>query len=99
MPKSPNGQPRILMQPTESHRLYWKKNLVLTAVLLLLWFVLTFGVSYFARDLSFRFFGWPFSFWMGAQGAPLLYCLIVGVYAWYMNRLDIEHDVSDGDED
>ncbi len=83
------------MQLTDSQRRYWRKNLVLTAALLLIWAVVTFGVSYFARALSFRFFGWPFSFWMGAQGALLVYCLIIGVYAWYMNHLDVEHDVAD----
>ena len=63
------------MQPADSHRRYWRKNLAVTAVLLLVWFSVTFGVSYFARALSFRFFGWPFSFWMGAQGALVVYCL------------------------
>jgi len=48
-------------------------------------------VSYFARELSFNFFGWPFSFWMGAQGALAVYLLIVGFYAWYTNRLDVRH--------
>jgi len=85
------------MQPADSHRRYWRKNLAVTAVLLLVWFSVTFGVSYFARALSFRFFGWPFSFWVGAQGALVVYCLIIGFYAWYMNRLDIEYDVADGD--
>lgn len=84
------------MQRTDNHRRYWRKNLAVTALLLLVWFATTFGVSYFARALSFSFFGWPFSFWMGAQGALLVYCLIVGFYAWYMNRLDIAHDVADG---
>ncbi|OGB05645.1 MAG: hypothetical protein A3E79_07560 [Burkholderiales bacterium RIFCSPHIGHO2_12_FULL_61_11] len=86
------------MQLTENHRRYWRKNLVVTAILLLIWFIVTFGVSYFARALSFTFFGWPFSFWMGAQGALLVYGLIIGFYAWYMNRLDIEHGVADGDD-
>lgn len=86
------------MQPTENHRRYWRKNLLLSALLLLIWFGVTFGVSYFARSLSFHFFGWPFSFWVGAQGALLVYCLLIGFYAWYMNRLDKEHDVADGDD-
>lgn len=85
------------MQPTDNHRRYWRKNLGVTAALLLVWFAVTFGVSYFARALSFTVFGWPFSFWMGAQGALVIYCLIVGFYAWYMNRLDVEHGVSDGE--
>ncbi|MBD3892970.1 DUF4212 domain-containing protein [Hydrogenophaga sp.] len=76
---------------TENQRRYWRKNLRLSAGLMAVWFVVSFGVSYFARDLSFNFFGWPFSFWMGAQGALLVYGLIIGFYAWYMNRLDVEH--------
>ena len=66
-----------------------------TGALLAVWFVVTFVVSYFARDLNFNFFGWPFSFWVGAQGALVVYCLIIGFYAWYMNRLDIQHGVDE----
>ena len=85
------------MERTESRQLYWRKNRIVIAVLLAIWFVVTFGVSYFARYLNFTFFGWPFSFWMGAQGALLVYGLIIGFYAWYMNRLDIEYDVAKED--
>lgn len=59
---------------------------LLTLSLLLLWGGVTFGVAWYARDLSFDFFGWPFSFWVGAQGALLVYCLIVWTYARVMNR-------------
>ncbi len=86
------------MQLTEKHRIYWQANLKISAILLLIWFVVTFVVSYFARDLNFTFFGWPFSFWMGAQGSLVVYCLIIWFYANYMNKLDVEHGVSE-DED
>jgi putative solute:sodium symporter small subunit len=32
-----------------------------------IWFVVTYVVGYFARDLNFTFFGWPFSFWVGPR--------------------------------
>ena len=67
---------------------HWRRSLGLTAALLALWFTVTFGVAYFARELAFDFFGWPFSFWMGAQGALVAYWLITLVYARVMNRLD-----------
>ncbi len=68
---------------------YWHRNLVMIGVLLTLWFVATFVPVYFAAALSRVFiFGWPFSFWMAAFGAPTLFVLIIGVYAWYMNRED-----------
>ncbi|MCB2018895.1 MAG: DUF4212 domain-containing protein [Hydrogenophaga sp.] len=83
---------------TDNHRHYWRKNLRLTTVLLFIWFVVTFVVAFFARELSFSFFGWPFSFWVGAQGALVVYCLIIAFYAWYMNRLDVEHDVNEAED-
>lgn len=69
---------------------YWRKNLRITGLLTGVWFLVTFVVVYFARDITFSFFGWPFSFWVAAQGALLVYCLIVWFYARYMNRLDVE---------
>ncbi len=83
------------MQVSENHQRYWQKNLRITAILLSIWFVATFVVIYFARDLSFNMFGWPFSFWMGAQGALVIYVAIIAYYAWYMNKLDQEHGVAE----
>lgn len=85
------------MQLTETHRHYWQRNLRITGVLLAIWFVVTFVVSYFARDLNFTFFGWPFSFWMGAQGSLVIYVVIIWYYARAMNRLDQEHGVAEED--
>ena len=75
---------------------YWRSNLRLIGLGLLLGFVVTFGVSYFARALDFHFWGWNFSFWVAAQGALLVYLLIVVGYAWLMNRLDERASASDG---
>jgi putative solute:sodium symporter small subunit len=86
------------MQLTDSHREYWRKNLRITGILLAIWFVVTFVVSYFARELSFNFFGWPFSFWMGAQGALVIYILIIGYYARYMGKLDVEYGVEESED-
>lgn len=83
------------MKVSENHQNYWRKNLRITAILLAIWFVVTFVVAFFARDLSFNFFGWPFSFWVGAQGALVVYVCIIGFYARYMNRLDVEHGVAE----
>ena len=84
------------MQMTENHRLYWQKNLRLTSILLAIWFVVTFVMAYFARDLSsVTFFGWPFSFYMAAQGSLIIYVIIIWYYARTMNRLDQEHDVAE----
>jgi putative solute:sodium symporter small subunit len=87
------------MRLTNRHKEYWSKTLAMTAFLLVIWFVVTFVVGYMARELNFNFFGWPFSFYMGAQGALIVYCLIIAFYAWYMNKLDHEYGVDEGEEE
>src|SRR5687768_6645571 len=95
------GQPpqgdnrRQSMQLTEGHRQYWRKNLTITAILLVVWFIVTYVVGFYARDLNFNFFGWPFSFWMGAQGSLIIYVAIIWFYARYMNNLDKEFGVAE----
>jgi putative solute:sodium symporter small subunit len=86
------------MQLTDRHHEYWRKTLRITAILLAIWFIVTFVVSYYARELSFNFFGWPFSFWMGAQGALVIYILIIGYYARYMGKLDVEYGVDESED-
>lgn len=76
-------------------RSYWRKNLQLTSLLLLVWFGVTFGVAFFARELSFSFFGWPFSFWVAGQGALIVYLLLIACYAACMNRLDHAHGMAE----
>jgi putative solute:sodium symporter small subunit len=85
------------MQLTDRHRQYWHKNLTITAILLGIWFFVTFVIGYFARDLNFSFFGWPFSFWVAAQGALIVYVVIIWYYAHYMNKLDNEYGVAEED--
>lgn len=86
------------MELSEKHREYWRRNVRMTAILLVIWAVITYVVGFYARELSFNFFGWPFSFWVGAQGALVLYVVIIGYYAWYMNKLDVEYGVAEGEE-
>lgn len=78
--------PRNRMTPLE--RRAWRLNMRWVAALLLAWFVVTFVVSWFARELRFDFLGWPFSFWMAAQGSLILYVAMAALYAWRMNLAD-----------
>ncbi len=58
----------------------------LHAGLLALWFVASFVVVFFARDLQFLVAGWPVGFWFSAQGAVLVFIGIVVIFAWVENR-------------
>lgn len=65
-----------------------KRQWQLHATLLVLWFFASFGIAFFARDLSFSVMGWPLHFWLAAQGSVLVFIFIVGVFAWRSNARD-----------
>jgi putative solute:sodium symporter small subunit len=67
---------------------HWRRTLRLTGALLALWFVVGYVVTWFARDLDFAFFGWPFSFWVAAQGGIIVFVVLLAVYARRMARND-----------
>jgi putative solute:sodium symporter small subunit len=70
---------------------HWRRTRLLTAALLCLWFCATFGIGFFARELEhIRFFGWPLSYYMGAQGSLIIFLGIIGFYALAMRRIDDE---------
>jgi putative solute:sodium symporter small subunit len=86
------------MQLTAKHQEYWSRTLKITAVLLAIWFVVTFVMAYFAVPLSeINFFGWPLSFYMAAQGSLVIYLFILYYYAKKMRQLDVEYGVDEGD--
>jgi putative solute:sodium symporter small subunit len=86
------------MQLTEKHNEYWRRNLRITAVLLLVWFIVTFVEAWFARELNgMTFLGFPLGFYMSAQGSLVIYVAIIGIYAYIMGKLDKEYNVDEGD--
>ncbi len=87
------------MQLTQRHIEYWKKNLRITSILLVIWFVVTFVMGWFARELNEITLIGPFGFYMGAQGSLIVYVLIIWYYARYMNNLDKEYGVHEGEDD
>ena len=87
------------MELTQGHHEYWRKNLVITAILLAIWFIATFVEGWYARELnSISFLGFPLGFYMSAQGSLIIYVVIIWIYARYMNRLDVEYNVHEEEE-
>jgi putative solute:sodium symporter small subunit len=89
MPKPPSAQQSRQDRAPENHTRHWRHARAFTAILLVVWFVTTFGVLFFARELSgMSLFGWPFSFYMAAQGLTLFYLLLIALYIAVMRTLD-----------
>ena len=66
--------------------------LTLTAV----WAVITFVPPLFAHTLRFELFGLPFALWVAAQGAPIVYVLLVWVCERRSRHLE-RPSATDGD--
>lgn len=86
------------MQLTDKHREYWQKNLRITSILLAIWFIATFVVGWFARELNEIIIIGPVGFYMAAQGSLIIYVVIIWFYARHMNNLDLEYGVHEGDD-
>ena len=83
------------MQLDERQRAYWRSNLRLTFTLLGVWFGVTFVGGYFASALNtVSFLGFPLGFYLFAQGALLVYLVIIVIYVVAMNRLDRRYRVN-----
>lgn len=75
---------------------YWQKTLWLTGLLLVVWFLVTFVATFFSATLNqLTFFGLPLGYFMAAQGSLIVYIVLIGLYAFLMNRLDRQFGVDE----
>lgn len=76
---------------------YWRANLKLMAVLLAIWFIVSFGAGVIFADFlnQFRFFGFKLGFFFAQQGAMYVFVLLIFYYAWKMNRLERQYQVDE----
>jgi len=79
----------------EHARAYWKENLALLSVLLVIWFVVSFGFAIMLVDAlnSVRFAGFKLGFWFAQQGSIYVFVCLIFVYVWKMNQIDRKYDV------
>ena len=78
---------------------YWRANLILTAWLLIVWFLVSFGAGIvFVEELNaIRLGGFKLGFWFAQQGSIYLFVVLIFIYVWRMNRLDKAHNVDEGE--
>jgi len=78
------------MNEHEKHQLYWKKSLQIVAVILTLWFCVSFGAGILFKEWldQFSIGNAPLGFWMAQQGSIISFVFLLILYAVLMNRLD-----------
>jgi len=74
---------------------YWKQNLKYIAILLSIWFTVSylFGIVFVDQLDTINIFGFPLGFWFANQGAEVIFCLLIFVYVHLMNKLDRKYNV------
>ncbi|MGD8323791.1 MAG: DUF4212 domain-containing protein [Gammaproteobacteria bacterium] len=74
---------------------YWRSNLRIMAILLLIWALSSFGCAIVFADwlnqFNLPFTGLPLGFWFAQQGSIVIFVLCILIYCVSMNRLDAKH--------
>lgn len=83
-----------MAEPVDRHA-YWRANLRVMAILLSVWFAVSFGLGIvFVEPLNvFRLGGFPLGFWFAHQGSIYVFVALIYVYAKWMDRIDARFGV------
>ena len=76
---------------------YWKKNLKYLLILLIIWFLASYGCGIlFKGPLNqVQIGGFKLGFWFAQQGSIYIFVVLIFVYVRLMNKLDKEFDVDE----
>ncbi len=76
---------------------YWKSNIRLVTILLIIWFIVSYGLGILLVEPlnQFHLGGYPLGFWFAQQGSIYTFMVLIFVYAAQMNRLDKKFDVDE----
>ncbi|MBK1721118.1 DUF4212 domain-containing protein [Thiocystis violacea] len=76
---------------------YWKANLSLLTILLIIWFIVSYGFGILLVEPlnAIKLGGYPLGFWFAQQGSIYVFLVLIFVYAATMNKLDKKYDVDE----
>ena len=83
----------------ERRKAYWRANLRILAILMSIWFVVSFGCGIlFVEPLNqIQLGGFKFGFWMAQQGSIYVFVALIFVYVRQMNKLDRKFNFQDSE--
>ncbi|MGD8347431.1 MAG: DUF4212 domain-containing protein [Lysobacterales bacterium] len=79
----------------KSGQAYWRANLKLIMLCLVIWFVVSylFGILLVDQLNAISIGGYQLGFWFAQQGSIYVFVVLIFFYAWRMNKLDRQFDV------
>ena len=81
----------------KSMKAYWKENLRYLAILLSIWFLVSyvFGILMVDQLNTIKLGGFKLGFWFAQQGSMYVFVILIFIYVKLMNRLDKKYDVNE----
>ena len=72
------------------HKKYWRSNLKILSILIIIWFIVSFGFGILWSNFldQFKIGGFKLGFWFAQQGSIYLFVILIFIYIYLMNRLD-----------
>ncbi len=86
-----------MASPSTKMEQYWKKLLQTLALLLFIWFLVSFGFGIlWVEELNtIRLGGFKLGFWFAQQGSIYSFVILIFIYVIRMNALDREFKVNE----
>ncbi|MBT8316087.1 MAG: DUF4212 domain-containing protein [Lutibacter sp.] len=81
----------------ESMKAYWKENIRYLAILLSIWFLVSyvFGILLVDQLNEIKLGGFKLGFWFAQQGSMYVFVVLIFVYVKLMNKLDKKYGVDE----
>ena len=69
---------------------YWNSNLKIVSVLLVIWFLVSFGFGILFSDFldQIKIGGFKLGFWFAQQGSIYIFVVLIFAYVYLMQKLD-----------
>ena len=79
---------------------YWRTNLSYLAILLVAWFLVSFGLGILWVDEmnTIKIGGFKLGFWFAQQGSIYAFVIIIFIYIHLMNKLDKKYEQNHMDQ-
>ncbi len=88
---------RLKSKDVSENKQYWRTNLKYLAILLSIWFIVSYGCGILFADYlnTIHLGGFPLGFWFAQQGAIYVFVVLIFVYVYLMNKLDKKHGLDE----
>ena len=85
------------MAENDAGKAYWKANLRLMSICLVVWFIVSYGFGIILVEPlnAIQIGGYRLGFWFAQQGSIYVFLVLIFFYAARMNKLDREHGLSE----